>query len=68
MKYEIDTIKITSLLLKGGVTQSYLAEKIGITKSAISHLLNGTSAKKHNRRTVVRISEALDVPLSDILL
>lgn len=60
----IDRIKIMVALAKNGLNQAQFAERIGMSRSNLSTIVNGKRCKVE---TVLRISSALGVEIEDII-
>lgn len=56
--------RIAQIREQRGMTQSDLAEKLGVDKTAVSHWENGVSNPSSDR--IPMIASALDVPVSDL--
>jgi lambda repressor-like predicted transcriptional regulator len=56
--------RLRSIMAAKGFTQSQLAEKIGVGQPAISNMLQREC--RPQKRTIVKIAEALDVPAEEL--
>lgn len=58
--------RLRRLLAARSMTQEQLARQSGMTLSGVAHVLNGR-VEDPRMSTLVRLAEALDVPVSELL-
>lgn len=56
--------RIKEILKEKGITQTELAEKIGITQVGLNKMINGNPTAE----TLLKISEAIDVDIRDLFV
>lgn len=60
----IDAVKVRVLLYQKNMTQTELANKIGMSRATVNAILNGKSCKSN---TAHKIAEGLDVSIEKIM-
>jgi|LULF01.1.fsa_nt_gb transcriptional regulator with XRE-family HTH domain len=63
---KLNTSKINNLLLEKDWNQSTLAEKVGVSREAVSQWLRGISKPRTNK--LLKISRLLNIPFDDLFL
>lgn len=58
---------VKDILLARGMTQKELADKVGVSKTALNYVLNGeANGRSVQLRTLEGIAKALDVQIGDL--